>query len=535
MADNTPSSLDSKPEAPPPAPAPTEPTPAAPAKAGVWAGLTGKQKLLAVAGGSVLAVVGGMYGAKQFTASPPRALAQTPAVVAQEPERTPDPAPTPPVKDETFDPPPVVAPPIRTAGHQEKPAPPDLDKFLLPPIEVPRELPADVKTEKGPDKGLPDLNLPPLPGAEKDPARDGVKPGGPEFTIPIVPVKPLDDKRPRPAVPDYTAPKLPPLPDTPGLPEVTIPTGGAKLPPSPGATEDPFKAPDTLPPLSAPPKARPTGVVVPAGGADTPVPPLPAVKLDEPAKKPDPTKIDLDIPPPPPLPVPLKPDPIAPLPPIPALDDKLPTIPAPGVGTTPLLPEVKTPGVKVPDPGPPPIPMIEVRPTPMPTPPAVAAPPAAKKDAYDEDWHTPEGGQTFEWISSFYYKTADYAKALKAYNRDRQKPGETIVRVPPVWVLEEKFPDLAGKDPKPAVGTPTGLKFDPVEPAGGSRPAPPPAVGTIGSSDEYRVTTEAGEKIKDIARKVYGDPLAWKKLMDMNPGLDPTEPIPAGTTLRVGK
>ena len=52
-------------------------------------------------------------------------------------------------------------------------------------------------------------------------------------------------------------------------------------------------------------------------------------------------------------------------------------------------------------------------------------------------------------------------------------------------------------------------------------------------NDEYRVRAEGGENIRDIARKVYGDAKAWKRIYDMNPSIDPTEPVPAGTTLRM--
>jgi nucleoid-associated protein YgaU len=169
-------------------------------------------------------------------------------------------------------------------------------------------------------------------------------------------------------------------------------------------------------------------------------------------------------------------------------------------------------------------------------PPAVGAPPEAKKDLYDEDWHPQRDGDTYVLISKEYYKTADYAQALEAYNKDRRKPGERIIRVPPTWVLEEQFPNLVGKADKAdktdsAEPKATGVKFEPATPpAGSGRPAPPPAAT---GTDEYKVTAEAGETIREIARKALGDPNGWKKLWDLNPGLDPTQPIPAGTTLRL--
>ena len=104
-------------------------------------------------------------------------------------------------------------------------------------------------------------------------------------------------------------------------------------------------------------------------------------------------------------------------------------------------------------------------------------------------------------------------------------------------MLEERFPTLIDK------------AADRARPAGGQRraevraggPAPvggrtaPPAAVTSRPSDEYKVTREGGETIREVAGKALGDACAWKKLYELNPGIDPTMPIPAGTTLRLPK
>jgi nucleoid-associated protein YgaU len=140
-------------------------------------------------------------------------------------------------------------------------------------------------------------------------------------------------------------------------------------------------------------------------------------------------------------------------------------------------------------------------------------------------------------ISKEYYKTPDFAAALEAYNKDRRKPGEQFIRVPPTWVLEEQFPNLVGpKGDKPTAPEPNAagnVKFEPADPTTPARRPTPPLIS--GTNDEYRVKAEAGETIREIARKVYGNPDSWKKLWDLNPSLDPTQPIPSGTTLRVGR
>ena len=578
-----------------------------------------------VAGGSVVAAVGAMYGAKQFTPSLPRAVAQTPAqVVAPDPERKPDTEPKPAKDDDII--PSVVSAPIKPAeGSAGGPA---LNPVKAPKLgpdgkPIPDEVPGTKDGEKGDGLDIVAPLIPAGPGRERQPdaraeaatreapkgAKDAgyarpaagatgiasppspgplpsdinipeAKPGEREYRAPQPPPVPGGDKPESPAGTGLVLPDVP-LPSTPGdkkdpaddkfkagapLPVVKIPGAGAK-PPTPGAkpaaaAEDPFKSTekpaggsgDDLPTINMNSKIKPGSPVVPAGGTDTTAPD-PAKKAGDPAgvklefdppvppppaAKPDIPKLD-ELPDAPPVPAPRK-DAAPTLPPIPGIDEKGPAVgAAPVLPAVPMLPEVKLPTVKVPDTAPPTpgTPKIEVGPAPMtpkievgpaPLPPVGVAAPAepAKKDSYEEDWHTPDSTvNTYVGISNFYYKTPDYAKALEAYNRDRKKPGESIVRVPPTWVLDEKFPNLTGKSP-----TPPGVTFDKVEPAGGTRPAPVPAPAA-GTSDEYRVTAEAGEKIKDIARTVYGDPNAWRKLTDLNPNLDPTEPIPAGTTLRV--
>ena len=128
-----------------------------------------------------------------------------------------------------------------------------------------------------------------------------------------------------------------------------------------------------------------------------------------------------------------------------------------------------------------------------------------------------------------------YARALEAYNKDRRRAGDKIVFVPPPYVLEEQFPNLIETSDRPStpeIRTTGNIKF---EPAVARSPAPRPAPPAAGSNDEYRVTAETGESIRDIARKVYGSEEAWRKLWDLNQSIDPTRPIPSGTALRLGR
>ncbi len=492
---------------PDPAPALAAAVPAA-AKAG-W--LTTKTKVGIVVGGSVLSLVGGAYGLKSLGTGTPKAAAQSGknTSVAVAPPATPD---------------------------EPRKLPPELD--TLPP--VPGLRPVAV-TERGATKidldlDIPNVKTPPIPGGRNDLIIDA----------PVI-------SPPKPTLRGGIDIEPPPLPAVNN--SRTVNQGPAPIIRVQATTDTappPLKAPiDIDVPLIAPPKV---GVAPPA----------------------PPAKVDFDIPPiiapaplvsPPPKVGDLPPAPPAP----PIIKEEVPVVAPPTLGTgpapktvTPPMPELVAPpapplNVGTPPPAPP---IIDLTPAPTigtpkppvnldPAPPLGAPKPPAdapKRDEFDEDWHTPKYGDTFAMISREYYKSPDYAPALEAYNKDRRKGGENIVRVPPLWVLEEKFPAMTKAEPRPAPapmspppgGRSSGVDFDPPETraigssAPPSRPAPAPAVTPASNTnDEYRVQAAAGETIREIANKLYGDPLTWKRIYDMNPGVDPTIPIPAGTTLRL--
>jgi hypothetical protein len=482
----------------------TPPDPAAPAKAGLWTTLFRYRRAVLTVGGSAALMAAGAYGYKHFTADPGKAVAQSeppPAAKPDEPVKRPAAAPT-----DDLD---LVIPPVSVVGASDRPAAPkpaDLDNLVIPP-------PPGGNRPTPTTDDPPPIVAPPIPKSDLD-------------APPIVSAPPIPEKSKPMADPDrYTAPERP-----------------AKI-----AADDDFRAPNRPKVGPAPlpadviekkelPEVR--GPIIRSGGTqDVVAPPVP--KKDEPPIP----KIDFDPPPPPP-PVPMtdrKDDTPSLI--VPPKKDDLPTLivppkdPATKKNDLPAIPKIDldlppSPPVKGPGPA------VDVPPPLGPMPPAVPA----KKDTFDEDWHTPRAGEgvDFAAISREYYKTADYARALEGYNKDRR---ERIVRVPPTWVLEERFPTLVPKD-KPAIpeARPTAnVTFDPAaaEPPSGRRPAPPPAAAgggpvAIGSSnDEYKVTAANGESIRDVAQKVLGNPNAWRKVWTLNPDVDPTQPIPAGTTLRL--
>ena len=222
-------------------------------------------------------------------------------------------------------------------------------------------------------------------------------------------------------------------------------------------------------------------------------------------------------------------DPMKDLPPLPAGDP--PTIKPPASADPPAVS----------------VPTIDVKLGPAP---GGAAP--DKRDTYNEDWHAWKDGDSMALISQEYYHDAKYAAALDAYNKEHRKPGDKYVRVPDLWKLEELFPNLIKADkadkgdkadrpdppdrPRPPEARTTGnagIKFEPVAPLPSGRAAPPPV--TSRARDEYRVSREAGETIREVAQKALGDGNAWKKLYELNPGIDPTLPLPAGTIVRLPK
>lgn len=475
------------------------------AKAG-W--LTGKTKVGIVVGGSLLSLVGGVYGVKSLGSGTPKAVAQAP------------------------DTKPAAVAPLTTPTEPRR-LPEEINE--LPGVTVPKPPVVDNRIPRL-DLGVDDIATPPpLP----NPGFRG------DLVIDPPPLKPIAEKRPLKNDFDIEPPPLPAVTRTgtvnTGDKQPILRVGGQT---STETAPPPPKAPVIdidLPPLVAPPKV---------GNAP-------------------PAKLEFDLVPPPVVaPAPVAPAPkvgdVAP-PPTPGIKEDLPMVSAPTLGPTPKPPVVEpaptidlipTPPVVTPkppvnlDPLPPavtPKPPVNLDPLPpavTPKPPAEAP----KRDEFDEDWHTPKAGDTYAMISKEYYKTADMAQALEAYNKDRRKGGENIVRVPPLWVLEEKFPALTTKSETRPAPTPPGtpapksspLNFEPVEgrPIGSSapaaRPAPAPAItAASGVNDEYRVQAEAGETIREIARKLYGDGNAWKRIYDMNPSVDPTQPIPVGTTLRL--
>jgi hypothetical protein len=134
--------------------------------------------------------------------------------------------------------------------------------------------------------------------------------------------------------------------------------------------------------------------------------------------------------------------------------------------------------------------------------------------SYDEDLHTLKPQETYRSISRQYYNSEAYSTALQRYNRDNPSGQADYVRVPPIWVLEKKYPS-------DITGGPARVNY-----------APPPTADTPRAEPTYTVA-DSGEMLADVARKTLGSEDNWKRLWDMNPQLNPAKVIPAGTKLRL--
>jgi hypothetical protein len=311
------------------------------------------------------------------------------------------PSPAPPVAGDsgTF----VEPAPIITAAHTE-PTP------AAPTTPVPKQ-PAEVKVPPAPA-------LPPVPTIEPTPATPApktteIKP--PELkSLMVVPPA-------TPATGDATQPTV--MPDLKGVPPVTL------------APEEKKDEVPTLPPPVPRPAEGSAPLIFPAGVGDNGAGQVPA-----------PTQT-----------IPTAPG-------LATASDDLPArVITPAVGGKPPEPKDAIPI--------PPSPFKAVPDTAdnsvkMTKPPLGARPAsdlAPPKTDFDVDLHQPKAGDTYESISKLHYRDARYAEALRQFNRSVELDRGIDVRVPPMYVLRQRFSQLIA----PARSSPNTPEWAP--PAGRER------------------------------------------------------------------
>lgn len=151
--------------------------------------------------------------------------------------------------------------------------------------------------------------------------------------------------------------------------------------------------------------------------------------------------------------------------------------------------------------------------------------------------HQCKPDDTLQKICQDTYHDVRYEKALLAYNRNYMPGNASIhndppalqagqqIMLPPLRVLESKYGSLV-----PNL-TPVAPPSIPAAPA-----AQVPLTQTARSGpDTSRLYTVQGqgEMVWDIAKRLLGSGERWGDISQLNPGLDVSRPLPAGTVLRL--
>ncbi len=161
--------------------------------------------------------------------------------------------------------------------------------------------------------------------------------------------------------------------------------------------------------------------------------------------------------------------------------------------------------------------------------------------------------RSFEDVSSRFYGSPKYARALQEYNRDHPLAKEKLkqnspllspnqqVFVPNTSLLERKFAALI--DTRPAAPAPAAPVIGiglPLNASNGGQAANIATVGrtvnpTVATSDPtkpYRVQGQ-GQFLAEIAQLYLGDQRRWSEIYRLNNNLRPEVPIPGGTEIRL--
>ena len=448
--------------------------------------MTRKVKLGMAVAGSLLTLVGGIFGVKSLTGSstPTRALAQNLEKETPEPKAPWDAQETPkPVEKEiqegvspieltpmnSFDVKPITLDPVpkRPASFDLDPQPTLIKREPKEPFTVP-------------------------------PFEDIVKPEG-VFVTPR--------KLPEPMMLD---PNLRPVQD------ITFPD-----PPPPLKLDNTPKTKGDLAPLNLdPPPLKKTEIIDNTSPKITLT--MPSTKTEEPRKTPEPLQIgNFD-------PIPMNKKELEPSP------FKIDLDPAP-MGKrvevpTPLINEA----VKSPNPVTPPA--FELTPSEIKVP-IVKVPVTRnvdlKNDIYDEDIHRPAASERYpsrdaqyRALSEKYYEDSGYYRALALYN-GTNPTGNGTVRIPPIEVLEKRFPDEIEK-----LRNRTSIQTT------SASAAPTPRVPLDSTVREIEIRTTKvysvegnGESLRQIAQKTLGNEGYWSAIKELNKWINEEATIPAGTKL----
>jgi len=163
---------------------------------------------------------------------------------------------------------------------------------------------------------------------------------------------------------------------------------------------------------------------------------------------------------------------------------------------------------------------------------------------HDMQSYQVRGGETFASVSQHAYGSDKYAAALQMYNRDygpnrsvtTLQPGQSVL-VPPLQFLQERYASAIGD----ARSNITNVSVAPVSinpPVAINPPVPVPMNNnsppqpTTDATKTYRVPAE-GQLLYAIALQTMGDGNRWSEIYRLNPNLQPLQPVPGGTMLRL--
>jgi hypothetical protein len=152
--------------------------------------------------------------------------------------------------------------------------------------------------------------------------------------------------------------------------------------------------------------------------------------------------------------------------------------------------------------------------------------PANKGAVYQEKQQMIQDGDTYLTLARNFYGSEDYAVALQRWNMIHEQASATAqkgrlvigekVYFPSREMLERTYPEAL-----PAVRPTGAVEMAPQT----ARPAPEATL-------QYRVGGQ-GEPLYAIATKTLKDPTRWSEIARLNPTLNPENPVPANTVLRL--
>jgi hypothetical protein len=241
----------------------------------------------------------------------------------------------------------------------------------------------------------------------------------------------------------------------------------------------------------------------------------------------------------PPLPTfanPANPAPMIPQP-TPGNNNPLPTV-------TSLPPITTTPKNDVPRPAIPAPPMVAALPQNANNNPGFVIPAPGNSTAtvmvHDMQSYQVRGGETFASVSQHAYGSDRYAAALQMYNRD-YGPNRTVttlqagqmVMLPPLQFLQERYASAIGDARSNITNVSVApVSINPPVPMPVPMPNTTPTLPTTDATKTYRVPAE-GQLLYAIALQTMGDGNRWSEIYRLNPNLQPLQPVPGGTMLRL--